>query len=59
MAQFDVEIDRARDKDLEMSLRISTQMYLSRAARKLDMYIGYYLRAGDQTVSRNAERIRQ
>ena len=56
---FNVVVFVMWDKDWAMALRSSSPMFRLWAACTLSLCIGFCLRAGGQTVSRNVERIRQ
>ena len=57
--QFNVVVVDVWDKDLEMALRSSSLMFWLWASCTLSSCIGFCLRAGGRTVSRNVERIRR
>ena len=57
--QFNVVVVDMWDKDWAMALRSSSLMLRLWAACTLSLCIGFCLRAGGHTVSRNVERIRR
>ena len=57
--QFNVVVIDMWDKDWAMALCSSPLMFWLWAACTLSFSIGFYLRAGGQTVIRNVERIRR
>ena len=58
-AQFNVVVVDMWDKDWAMTLRSSSLMFCLWAACTLSLCIGFCLRAGGRTVSRNVQRISQ
>ena len=55
--QFNAVVVDRWDSDWAMALRRSSLMFVLRAACTLSLYLGFCLRAGGLTVSRNMERI--
>ena len=57
--QFNVVVVDMLDKHWAMALRSSSQTFSLWAACTLSLCLGFCLRAGGRTVSRNVERIRR
>ena len=57
--QFNVVVVDMWDKDWAMALRCSSLMFWLWAAYTLSLCLGFCLRAGGRTDSRNVERIRR
>ena len=57
--QFNVVVVDMWGNDLAMALRSSSLMFWLWAACTLSLCLGFCLRAGGRTVSRNVERIRR